>query len=58
MMAVGPAAGTLNDGEALAALETTGFDDFLAAFGGHAGAIADLTGALLAVWAEGGLHDL
>ena len=46
-----------DDGQTLAALETTGADDFAAAFGGHARAITNLAGALLAVRAECGLHD-
>jgi hypothetical protein len=46
-----------DDGQTLAAFETAGADDFAAAFGGHAGAVADLAGAFLAMRAEGGLHD-
>jgi hypothetical protein len=45
-----------NDRQTLATLEPAGFDDFLTTLGGHAGAIADLTGAFLAVRAKGGLH--
>ena len=46
-----------DDCQALAALEPAGLDDLAATTGGHAGAIADLAGALLAVRAECGLHD-
>jgi hypothetical protein len=49
--------GRSDDRQTLAALETTGLDDFAAARGGHASAIADLTGALLAVRTECRLHD-
>ena len=46
-----------NDREALATLQTTGFDDFASAFGGHTGTITDLAGALFAMRAECWLHD-
>jgi hypothetical protein len=35
-----------NDGQALTTFEAAGANDFAATFGGHAGAIADLAGAL------------
>ena len=44
--------------QALAALETAGFEDFAAASGGHAGAETDLGGALFAMRTECGLHKL
>ncbi len=53
-----PATRRSDDSQAFATLETAGTDDFTAAFGGHAGAITDLAGALFAVWAECGLHDV
>ena len=43
--------------QALPTLETTSFDDFTAACGGHARAVADLAGALLTVRTECWLHD-
>lgn len=46
-----------DDGEPLAALQTTSFDDFAAAFGGHARAVTDFTGALFAVRTERRFHD-
>jgi hypothetical protein len=46
-----------DDRQALAALETAGFDDFAAALGGHTGTVTNLAGALLAVRADCRLHD-
>ena len=51
-----PAPGS-DDGEALAALEAAGLDDLAAVLGGHAGAVADLAGALLTMRTECGFHD-
>ena len=48
----------LNDGQALATLETAGADDLAATFGGHPGTVTNLAGALFAVRAECGLHDV
>jgi hypothetical protein len=45
-----------NNGQALTALAAPSGEDFAAAFGGLAGAVADLAGALLTVWAECRLH--
>jgi len=47
----------LDDRQALAAFEAAGADDFASAGSGHAGAITDLAGAFLTVWAECWLHD-
>ena len=46
-----------DDGQALAAFEAAGFDDFASAFGGHTGAVTNLAGAFLAVRTECRLHD-
>jgi len=46
-----------NDGQALTTFEAAGANDFATTFGGHAGAIADLAGALQTMGAEGGFHD-
>ena len=47
----------LDDRQALATFEAAGADDFASAGSGHAGAITDLAGAFLTVWAECWLHD-
>jgi hypothetical protein len=49
--------GRSDDRQALTTFQTTGFDDFASAFGGHTGTITDLVGALFAVRAECWLHD-
>lgn len=46
-----------DDGQALAAFEAAGADDFASAFSGHTGAITNLAGAFLAVRTECRLHD-
>jgi len=46
-----------DDGQAFAAFEAAGADDFASAGSGHTGAITDLAGAFLAVWTECRLHD-
>lgn len=46
----------LSDSQALAALATTGVDDGTTTPGGHAGAEANLAGALLVMWSESRLH--
>ena len=47
-----------DDGQAFAALEAASPDDLATTLGGHPGTITNLAGALFAVRAECGLHDL
>ncbi len=47
-----------DDCQPLAALAATRLDDFAAAPGGHPGAVTNLAGALFAVRAECGFHEL
>ena len=51
------AARGLDDGQALAALAAAIGENLAATFGGFASTVADLAGALQAVWAECRLHS-
>ena len=46
-----------DDGQTLAALAAAGGENLAATFGGFASTVADLAGALQAVWAECRLHS-